>query len=64
MKAVGKGLRARFDSNRRKLGESHSTCVILKKAHSLDTCIPLLMLDAVKFHNGLLDDEARAETGM
>ena len=33
--AVGEGLHARFDSNRCKRGKSQSTCVTLKKAHSL-----------------------------
>ncbi len=35
MKAVGERLHAPFDSNQCKRAKSHSTCVTLKKAHSL-----------------------------
>jgi hypothetical protein len=37
MVTVREPLRAHFNSNRRKLATSHSTCVIRKKAHSLET---------------------------
>jgi hypothetical protein len=36
MVTVRELLRAYFNSNRRKLATSHSTCVIRKKAHSLE----------------------------
>jgi hypothetical protein len=39
MMAVEEGLHTRFDGNRSGWDKSHSTCVNLKKAHSLPSII-------------------------